>query len=68
MSQLITSSFQNDKPDTFAKIQLKYFGKQLHPSERVTLNYEEFQAICYDSHELGRLRERALKQTSLNLR
>jgi len=67
MSTLITTSFLNDKPDSFAKIQQKYFARLLHPSEQVTLTYEEFQAICYDSHELGRLRERALKRSSLHL-
>ncbi len=68
MAQLMTSSFPNDKADTFSKVQQKYFAKQLEPTEQVTLNYEEFRAICYDSHELGRLRERGLQKSNLSLR
>lgn len=68
MANLLISNFPNDKADTFAKIQQKYFGQQIAQSDSVTLNYEEFRTICNDCHEYGRLRERALKNSSLGFK
>ncbi len=67
MASLLISTYPNDKPDSFSKIQQKYFSEQLQQSDQVNLSYEQFRAICYDSHELGRLRERALRKSNLNL-
>ena len=67
MVTLLNTNVPNDKSDTFNAIQLKYFSEILDQSDSITLTRDQFQTICNDCHEHGRLRERALKGNRVRL-
>ncbi|MFT5906352.1 MAG: hypothetical protein ACI9E1_001960 [Cryomorphaceae bacterium] len=61
-----TPSVTHSKPDSFYKMQIKWFGQPFDGTEQISLNVAQLQQIHDEAHESGRLRERGINQSGLH--
>ncbi len=63
---LNTPTVDHSKPDSFYKMQMKWFGAPFTGTEQISLTVAQLQEIHDEAHEYGRLRERGLNLNGLH--
>ena len=64
--KLKTPSVDHSKPDSFYKMQIKWFSQPFEGTEQISLTVAQLQQIHDEAHESGRMRERCVNVNGLN--